>query len=120
MAYKGLLDDKKQKKRPLLAPTPREDSSFIGTPTEKQIEEGPSSGDGCWQGFLASPHLKNWFLTLGLWALIITQFVCLIQLNSLCTCDCWYWWGSSFSRKSKEIHLYFYVQLICIWSQLNK
>ena len=63
----------------------------------EDIPDRPSEGDGCIDGCLSSPHLKNWFLTLGLWSLIAVQFVCLAQLNSLCSCDCWYWSDSSLS-----------------------
>ena len=66
-------------------------STFVESPTDELIEDGPSAGDGCWRGCLASPHSKNWFLSLGLWTLVTVQFICLAQLDALCSCYCHYW-----------------------------
>ena len=91
-------------KKPLLAPTPRAESSFIEQPTPDEIKEGPSGGDGCIDGCLASPHLKNWFLTLGLWTLIVVQFVCLATLTSVCSCHCYFTWDDSLSQTKFLYH----------------
>lgn len=68
-------------------PTDNMESSTAG---ESEVKSSsPSQGDGCWAGFVASPHLKNWFLTLTIWTLIAVQIYCQCWIKTLCICDCY-------------------------------
>ena len=56
-------------------------------------KEAPKAGMGCIDGCMATPHLKSWFFTLLVVFFLLCYVICLIGLDSMCTCDCYsfYW-----------------------------
>ena len=70
---------------------------------------------GCMKGFLATPHIKTWSLTIPLWVFIILQMICQINFYSYCRCAYYYIECDTFWDYKCEAPCHFCVTNFISW-----
>ena len=55
----------------------------------------PKKGMGCCGGCMATGHYRAWFFTSWMLFFFASYIICLMSINSICSCDCYWSFSSS-------------------------